>query len=177
MAFLIVVATATVAKAQTERKMTVDELFQLVESNSLWLPTFLRAFGYSIFFATMTLYLKDLIEFPFFFHALTISGFIRNGVAESMCSGVYSYGLRRQIAETLNRGLHTDYQSILMVAVKEMFGIMCIIGTIVLLLMLLYDVQPVRSTMRKMPKLKNLGNIIVRQLHGKQMLNTALHSS
>ena len=143
----------------------------------LWLPTFLRAFGYSIFFATMTLYLKDLIEFPFFFHALTISGFIRNGVAESMCSGMYSYGLRHQIAETLNRGLHTDYQSILMVAVKEMFGIMCIIGTIVLLLMLLYDVQPVRSTMRKMPKLKNLGNIIVRQLHGKQMLNTALHPS
>ena len=134
----------------------------------LWLPTFLRAFGYSIFFATMTLYLKDLIEFPFFFHALTISGFIRNGVAESMCSGMYSYGLRHQIAETLNRGLHTDYQSILMVAVKEMFGIMCIIGTIVLLLMLLYDVQPVRSTMRKMPKLKNLGNIIVKQLHGKQ---------
>lgn len=34
MAFLIVVATATVVKAQTERKMTVDELFQLVESNS-----------------------------------------------------------------------------------------------------------------------------------------------
>ena len=34
MALLIVVATATVAKAQTERKMTVDELFQLVESNS-----------------------------------------------------------------------------------------------------------------------------------------------
>ena len=34
MAFLIVVATAMVVKAQTERKMTVDELFQLVESNS-----------------------------------------------------------------------------------------------------------------------------------------------
>jgi outer membrane protein TolC len=34
MAFLIAAATAMVAKAQTERKMTVDELFQLVESNS-----------------------------------------------------------------------------------------------------------------------------------------------
>ena len=34
MAFLMAVATAMVAKAQTERKMTVDELFQLVESNS-----------------------------------------------------------------------------------------------------------------------------------------------
>ena len=34
MAFLMAVAAATVAKAQTERRMTVDELFQLVESNS-----------------------------------------------------------------------------------------------------------------------------------------------
>ena len=34
MALLMAVATAMVAKAQTERKMTVDELFQLVESNS-----------------------------------------------------------------------------------------------------------------------------------------------
>ena len=79
---------------------------------------------------------------------------------------MYGYGLRRQVADTLNRGLHTDYQSVLMVAVKEMFGIMCIVGTIVLLLMLLYDVQPVRSTMRKMPKLKNLDLIVVRQLRG-----------
>lgn len=31
---LMAVTTATVAKAQTERKMTVDELFQLVENNS-----------------------------------------------------------------------------------------------------------------------------------------------
>ena len=132
----------------------------------LWLPTFLRTFGYAIFFATMTLYLKDLIEFPTFFHALTVSGFIRNGVAESMCSGAYSYGLRHQIADTLNRGLHSDYVSILMVAVKEMFGLMCIVGTLVLLFMLLYDVQPVRSTMSRMPKLRNLGTIIVRQLKG-----------
>ena len=43
-----------------------------------------------------------------------------------------------------------------MVAVKEMYGIMCLIGLFVLLLILLYDVQPVRSTMRKMPKLKKL---------------------
>ena len=128
----------------------------------LWLPTFLRTFGYAIFFATMTIYLKDLIEFPTFFHALTVSGFIRNGVGESVCSGFYSYGLRHQIADTLNRGLHADYQSILMVAVKEMFGWMSLVGTFVLLLMLLYDVQPVRSTMRRMPKLKRLGTMVVR---------------
>jgi len=34
------------------------------------------------------------------------------------------------------------------------------------MLMWLYDVQPVPSTMRKMPKLKHLGLVIVRQLRG-----------
>ena len=134
----------------------------------LWLPTFLRTFGYGIFFSTMTIYLKDLIEFPTFFHALTVSGFIRNGVGESVCSGCYSYGLRHQIADTLNRGVHSDYHSVLMVAVKEMFGWMCLVGTLVLLLMLLYDVQPVRSTMARMPKLKSLATIVVRQVKNKE---------
>ena len=149
----------------------------VVNVERLYLPTFLRTFGYAIFFATMTLYLKDLIEFPTFFHALTVSGFIRNGVAESLCSGMYSYGLRHQVADTLNRGLHSDYQDILMVAVKEMYGMMCIVGILVLLLMLLYDVQPVRSTMGKMPKMKNLGMVIIKQMKGKQTLKTVLHTS
>ena len=111
----------------------------------------------------MTIYLKDLIEFPTFFMALTVSGFIRNGVAESVCSGLYSYGLRRQVADALNRGVHAEYSQVLMVAVKEMFGLMCIIGTLtLLLLMLLYDVQPVRSTMRRMMPLRKIGQMIRR---------------
>ena len=130
----------------------------------LWLPTFLRTFGYGIFFSTMTIYLKDLIEFPTFFHALTVSGFIRNGVAESMCSGVYSFGLRRQIADALSRGIHADYGQVLMVAVKEMYGVMCLVGLLVLLLMLLYDVQPVHSTMRRMMPLKRIGRLVRRSL-------------
>ena len=129
----------------------------------LYLPTFLRTFGYGIFFSTMTIYLKDLIEFPTFFMALTVSGFIRNGVAESLCSGLYSYGLRRQIADALSRGIHSDYSQVLMVAVKEMFGLMCIIGTLTLLLMLLYDVHPVRSTMRRMMPLRKIGQMIRRE--------------
>ena len=131
----------------------------------LWLPTVLRTFGYGIFFSTMTLYLKDLIEFPTFFHALTVSGFIRNGVVESMSSGIYSYGMRHEIADALSRGIHSDYASILLVAVKEMYGWVCLVGTFVLLLMLLYDVQPVRSTMSRMWSLRKLGRIITRQVH------------
>lgn len=94
--------------------------------------------------------------------ALTVLGFIRNGVAESVCSGLYSYGLRRQVADALNRGVHADYSQVLMVAVKEMIGLMCIIGTLTLLLMLLYDVQPVRSTMRRMMPLRKIGQMIRR---------------
>ena len=130
----------------------------------LWLPTFLRTFSYAIFFSTMTIYLKDLIEFPTFFMALTVSGFIRNGVGESVCSGLYSYGLRRQIADALSRGIHSDYTQILMVAVKEMFGLMCLIGTFTLLLMLLYDVQPVRSTMKRMLPQRKLIRLLIRQI-------------
>ena len=132
----------------------------------LWLPTVLRTFGYAIFFSTMTLYLKDLIEFPTFFHALTVSGFIRNGVAESFCSGLYSFGLRRQIADTLSSGqFRGDMSQVLMIAVKQMFGLMCIIGLLTLLLMLLYDVQPVRSTMRRMRPMQYILRTLRRQLN------------
>ena len=110
----------------------------LLNMERLWLPTFLRTFGYAIFFSTMTIYLKALIEFPTFFMALPMSGFIRNGVAESVCSGLYSYNLRRQIADTLSRGLHADFQSVLQVAVKESWGMICIAGVAILVAMLLY---------------------------------------
>ena len=104
----------------------------------MWLPTFLRTFGYAIFFSTMTLLLKELIEFPTFFMALPLSGFIRNGVAESLCSGLYGYNLRHRIADTLSRGLHTDFQSVLQVAVKESWGMVCLAGVALLVAMLLY---------------------------------------
>lgn len=126
----------------------------------LWLPTVLRTFGYAIFFSTMTLYLKDLIPFPTFFMALTVSGFIRNGVAESTCSGIYSYGLRHQIVETMSRGMQTDIMQVLMISVKQLYGGMAIIGTVILMLMLVYDVQPMRDTMQKMPRMKVLLRVV-----------------
>ncbi|MBQ7421073.1 MAG: hypothetical protein IJV27_02840 [Prevotella sp.] len=122
----------------------------------LYLPTFLRTFGYAIFFSTMTLYLQDLLVFQSFFMSLTISGFIRNGVGESACSSFYAWGLRRQIADTLARAQQADIAQVLMVAIKQMYGWMALAGTVVLLLMLLYDVQPVRQTMQKMPHMKVL---------------------
>ena len=124
----------------------------------LWLPTVLRTFGYSIFFSTMTIYLKELIEFPTFFQALVVSGLIRNGVGESICSGLYGYGLRRQVADILSRGIHTDYEAVLLVAVKEMYGIVCIVGVVILLLILLYGAIPIRSVLKRLMHLRKSGH-------------------
>ena len=71
-----------------------------------------------------------------------------------------------QLAQLVKIYVHlliADYSQVLMVAVKEMFGLMCIIGTLTLLFMLLYDVQPVRSTMRRMMPLRKIGQMIRRE--------------
>ena len=71
-----------------------------------------------------------------------------------------------QLAQFVKIYVHlliADYSQVLMVAVKEMFGLMCIIGTLTLLFMLLYDVQPVRSTMRRMLPLRKIGQMIRRE--------------
>ena len=38
-----------------------------------------------------------------------------------------------------------------MISVKQLYGITCIIAVAVLLIFLLWDIQPVRSTLKKMP--------------------------
>ena len=44
----------------------------------------------------------------------------------------------------------------LMSSVKTIFGWCCLAGAAVLLLFLLYDVEPVRRTLKKMPKSSNV---------------------
>ena len=51
-----------------------------------------------------------------------------------------------------------------MVATVQSVRRMCLIGTFTLLLMLLYDVQPVRSTMRRMMPLKVISQQIRRRM-------------
>lgn len=51
-----------------------------------------------------------------------------------------------------------------MVATAQSERRMCLIGTFTLLLMLLYDIQPVRSTMRRMMPLKVISQQIRRKM-------------
>ncbi len=118
---------------------------------SLYLPTFVRNFGYTIFFVALTVYLQDLLDFRFFFMGLTLAGFIRNGLLGNITSAVYSYLLRYHVADNLASGLpYTSLQSVMM-GTKQIFGVMCYAGVFFLLAMMLYDMQPIRSTLRHLP--------------------------
>ena len=140
---------------------------------AFYLPTALRTFGYSVFFSVLTIYLEARMTFAHFFMGLTICGFVRNGLAESIASAVYAHSLRYYIADYGMRyvpaasamvdptGLavqaRLDALAPLMSGIKTLFGWTCLIGCAVVLVFLLYDVEPVRKAFKKMPSWKAVG--------------------
>ncbi len=127
---------------------------------ALYLPTFLRSFGNGIFFCILTIYLEELMPFQHFFMGLTMAGIIRNGPVSTMCSGLYSFFLRRQMADNMARGLPYDASNLLMISVKQLYGATCFIALAVLAIFLLWNLQPVRSTLKKMPGWNFVGRMI-----------------
>ena len=136
----------------------------VIDIEVLYFPTFIRSFGYTIFFVTLTLYLQELMPFEHFFMGLTIAGFIRNGVVDSVCTGVYSYLLRYHVADNLARALPFDTTQSIMMGIKQLYGVTCIGGCAFMLLMMLYHVQPVRSTLKHIPYWNKLGQQMRREL-------------
>ncbi len=130
----------------------------------LYFPTFIRTFGYAIFFATLTIYLEELMPFEYFFMELTIAGFIRNGVVESICTGTYSFLLRYHVADNLARALPFDALQSVLMGIKQLFGLTCLVGCFFLLLLMLWHVQPVRSTLKHIPYWNKLGQQMRREL-------------
>lgn len=131
----------------------------------LYLPTLLRTFGYAIYFTALTIYLEELMPFQHFFMGLTISGFARNGMVESICSGTFSYGMRYHVADNIVRTMPYEPVQSMMVSIKQLFGYMCIGGCVFLLILLLWDVPPVRSTLKKMPYWNVVGRTMKKQFH------------
>ncbi len=51
----------------------------------------------------------------------------------------------------MSRGLPYDAGNLLMISIRELYGLTCLIGIGVLIIFLLWDIQPIRSTLKKMP--------------------------
>lgn len=122
-----------------------------------YLPIMCRTFGVAIFFTALTVYLEDLMPFHHFFMGLTMLGLIRNGVVETICSGIYSFFLRHHIADNMARGIPYEPTQYLLISVKQLFGVTCIIGVAVFFVFLLWNIQPVRTTLKRMPYWNVLG--------------------
>lgn len=133
----------------------------------LYLPLFLRAFGYAIYFTALTIYLEELMPFHHFFMGLTISGIMRNGPVEAVMGSLYSFGIRHHVAENLSRGINLDSLQALLVSVKQLYGVTCLLGVAFLLILLLWNVQPVRSTMKKMPSWHKVARTMKDYLRGR----------
>ena len=129
----------------------------------LYLPTALKSFGNAIFFCMLTVYLEELMPFQHFFMGLTMAGIIRNGPVATMCSGLFSFGIRHQMADNMARGLPYDATQLLMISVRQLYGITCLIGIAVLLIFLIWDIEPVRSTLKKMPSWNFVGKMMKRR--------------
>jgi len=123
----------------------------------LYFPTVLRTFGYAIYFTALTIYLEELMPFQHFFMGLTISGFARNGMAEAICVGLFSYGVRYHVADNMVRTMPYEPLQSAMVSIKQLFGYTCIGGCLFLVLLLACNFKPVRSTLKKMPYWNVLG--------------------
>ena len=135
-----------------------------------YLPTALRTFGYAVFFCVLTIYLEEMLPFTHFFRGLTICGFVRNGLAESMASAAYARSLKYYVADYAGRhitGIASEMSPLspMMAGIKTLFGWTCLAGCVVLLLFLLYDVEPVRATFKKMPSWKSLGRKLYNYYH------------
>lgn len=130
----------------------------------LYFPLILQAFGYAIYFTALTIYLEELMPFHHFFMGLTISGLVRNGPVESIMSGIYSFGIRHHIADATAIGIQWDPQQIMMIAIKQLFGVTSILGIAFLIALMLYDVQPVRSTLKKIPSWFSVGKGVMKDV-------------
>ncbi len=120
-------------------------------------PIVLRAFGYAIYFTSLTIYLQDIMPFQHFFMGMTITGLMRNGTVGSMMSGLYGYAMRFCMADNAVRAVHYDTTQMLLVSIKRLYGFTCLLGVAFVVILMLYNVQPVRSTLKKMPYWNVLG--------------------
>ena len=55
-------------------------------------------------------------------------------------------------------------QQIVMISIKQLYGITCILGVAFLLLLMLYNVQPIRDTLKRIPSWYAVGKNLKKEL-------------
>ena len=137
-----------------------------LDIESLYLPNFLKGVGHGILYIALTIYVAKTVPFKHFFQGLCVLSFIRTSIATPLGTALLTRHLRLIEQENLAllgrnidrighgvnlQGAYTAVMQLtLLTSLKQLFGIVCIAGTVFVVCLLSYRVA------RKVPKIIRL---------------------
>lgn len=122
---------------------------------SLYMPNFLKGLGHGILYISLTIYVAKTVPFKHFFQGLCVLSFIRTSIATPLGTAILSYWLKYMQQDNMGLlsrkmdlvkewmpdvSIQQLYAAVsrqtLLTSLKELFGSVCIVGTIFLLFIL-----------------------------------------
>lgn len=124
---------------------------------SLYLPNFLKGIGHGILYISLTIYIAKSVPFKHFFQGLCVLSFIRTSIATPLGTAILNRWMRHLQQDNIGLlsrrmdGVHTQLsdlsighlynlvsQQTILTSLKELFGIICICGTLLLVCIFTY---------------------------------------
>jgi DHA2 family multidrug resistance protein len=147
-----------------------------INMEKLYLPTFCKGFGYAILALTIMFCLEEQMTFEHFFQGLSVFNMLHMMVGGVIGSAIYATNLRHLMTDNIGRyssyiddvtfsrapfdlGRYMDgfIDKMLMISVKQIYGIVSYTCIVVLFVILLYDMPRVRRTFKSIPGWKTVG--------------------
>lgn len=132
-------------------------IYPTLNIESLYLPNFLKGVGHGILYISLTIYVAKTVPFKHFFQGLCVLSFIRTSITTPLGTAILTRCLKHMQLENIARQswkidevgewvpnvpiqqLYAELiQSSLTTSLKELFGVVCIVGTIFLIIILNY---------------------------------------
>lgn len=122
---------------------------------SLYIPNFLKGLGHGILYISLTIYVAKTVPFEHFFQGLCVLSFIRTSIATPLGTAILNRRLKYMQQDNIGLisrkmdlvkewmpdvSIQQLYEEVtrqtLLTSLKELFGAVCIVGTIFLLFLL-----------------------------------------
>ena len=126
---------------------------------SLYLPNFLKGIGHGVLYISLTIYVAKHIPFKHFFQSLCVLSFIRTSIAPPLGAAILNrwmkhlqrdnWGLLSRNMDNLHEwmpdvSLMQLYEEVntqtMLTSLKELFGWICLLGTVFLVIVLSYRI-------------------------------------
>lgn len=147
---------------------------------SLYLPNFLKGIGHGVLYISLTIYVAKHIPFKHFFQSLCVLSFIRTSIAPPLGAAILNrwmkhlqrdnWGLLSRNMDNLHEwmpdvSLMQLYEEVntqtMLTSLKELFGWICLLGTVFLVIVLSYRIWRDRH----LAALKMLHSLPVKKRH------------